>query len=71
MEETIVTDVDGLGSETQPESNTATEQGGFFVPDEYKEQGWAKNISSYDDLWKMNANAQSLIGKKTIGLTLL
>ena len=68
MEETIVTDVDGLGSETQPESNTATEQGGFFVPDEYKEQGWAKNISSYDDLWKMNANAQSLIGKKTIGI---
>lgn len=71
MEEAIVTDVDGLGSDTQPETiettNTA-EDGGFFVPDEYKEQGWAKNINSYDDLWKMNANAQSLIGKKTIGI---
>jgi hypothetical protein len=71
MEETIVTDVDGQGSETQPETmetTNTTDDGGFFVPDEYKEQGWAKNISSYEDLWKMNANAQSLIGKKTIGI---
>lgn len=71
MEETIVTDVDGQGSETQPETmetTNTTDEGGFFVPDEYKEQGWAKNISSYEDLWKMNANAQSLIGKKTIGI---
>ena len=70
MTEEIATDVEGLGSDTQPadNTNTAEETGGFFVPDEYKEQGWAKNISSYDDLWKMNANAQSLIGKKTIGI---
>lgn len=69
MTEEIATDVEGLGSDTQPADNINTaDNGGFFVPDEYKEQGWAKNISSYEDLWKMNANAQSLIGKKTIGI---
>lgn len=67
----IATDVSGQGSETQPENNTAATpgtEGGFFVPDEYKEAGWSKNIRSYDDLWKMNANAQGVIGKKTIGI---
>ena len=68
MTEEIVTDVEEQGSETQPEAVNTTEDGGFFVPDEYKEQGWAKNINSYEDLWKMNANAQTLIGKKTIGI---
>lgn len=68
MEE-IVTDVEEQGSDTQPESNaTAASDGGFFVPDEYKESGWCKNINSYDDLWKMNANAQKMIGQKTIGI---
>lgn len=69
MEE-IATDVEGLGSDTQPADNvnTAEETGGFFVPDEYKESGWTKNIRSYDDLWKMNANAQKVIGQKTIGI---
>lgn len=68
MEE-IVTDVEEQGSDTQPESNaTAASDGGFFVPDEYKEAGWCKNISSYEDLWKMNANAQKMIGQKTIGI---
>lgn len=60
-------DVSEPGSGTQPENPTAT-NGGFSVPEEYKDAGWAKNINSYDDLWKMNANAQSLIGKKTIGI---
>ena len=68
MDETVVTDVEELGSDTQPESTDATDNGGFFVPDEYKDSGWSKNINSYDDLWKMNANAQALIGKKTIGI---
>lgn len=53
--------------DTQPD-NTAADNGGFFVPDDYKEAGWAQNIKSYDDLWKMNANAQNLIGRKTIGV---
>lgn len=67
MEE-IVTDVEEQGSDTQPESNAAADNGGFFVPEEYKEAGWCKNISSYEDLWKMNANAQKMIGQKTIGI---
>lgn len=69
MEE-IVTDVEEQGSDTQPENNTATADNnvGFFVPDEYKEAGWTKNIKSYEDLWKMNANAQKMVGQKTIGI---
>jgi hypothetical protein len=53
--------------DTQPD-NTSADNGGFFVPDEYKEAGWTQNIKNYDDLWKMNANAQNLIGRKTIGV---
>jgi hypothetical protein len=54
--------------DTQPDNTAADDTGGFFVPDEYKEAGWTQNIKSYDDLWKMNANAQNLIGRKTIGV---
>ena len=54
--------------DTQPDNTVADDTGGFFVPDEYKEAGWTQNIKSYDDLWKMNANAQNLIGRKTIGV---
>lgn len=68
MDENVVTDASGPGSEAQPENNAATASGGISVPEEYKEAGWCKNIKSYDDLWKMNANAQNLIGKKTIGI---
>jgi len=38
----------------------------FAVPDDYKEKGWAKNLRSSDDLWKMLDNAQSVVGKKTV-----
>ena len=38
------------------------------IPDDYKDAGWAKNIKTTEDLWKAHANAQTLIGKKTIGL---
>lgn len=64
MEET---DVEVQGADTQPvepEVNTTE----FSVPDDYKEAGWASNIHSYDDLWTQHANAQKLIGKKTIGI---
>ena len=68
MEESM-TDVSEQGSETQSDANAAGgDTGGFSVPEEYKDAGWSKNIKSYDDLWKMNANAQSLIGRKTIGI---
>lgn len=68
MEENIATDASEPGSEAQPENNAAPVSDGFSVPEEYREADWSKNIKSYDDLWKMNANAQSLIGQKTIGI---
>ncbi len=36
----------------------------FTLPDEYKEKGWAKNIKSQDDVYKMLDNAQAMAGKK-------
>lgn len=68
MEET---DVNGQGSETQPEETSLPVDNSpaeFAIPDNYKEAGWAKNIKSYDDLWKQHENAQKLIGRKTIGI---
>ena len=63
MEET---DVETQGAETQPvENNQETE---FSIPDDYKDAGWASNIHSIEDLWTQHANAQKLIGKKTIGI---
>ena len=40
----------------------------FSIPDEYKDAAWAKDIDSTDALFKQHANAQTLIGKKTIGI---
>lgn len=61
------TDVETLGGETQP-VNPSTPETEFTVPDEYKDAGWAKNIHSVGDLWSQHANAQHLIGRKTIGI---
>jgi hypothetical protein len=36
----------------------------FAVPEAYASKGWAKDIKSPDDLWKLTDNAQSLIGKR-------
>lgn len=38
----------------------------FKVPDEYKEKGWARNLKSEQDVWKMLDNAQALVGKKMV-----
>ncbi len=46
----------------------AVADNGFAIPKDYAEAGWAKNLKSVDDVWKSLANAQTLIGKKTIGL---
>ena len=69
------TDVKELGSETQPVNETVgsvnnepSTPADFVIPDEYKEAGWANNIHSVNDLWQQHANAQKLIGKKTIGI---
>lgn len=40
----------------------------FFVPEEYKNCGWVKNIKSQNDLWKTLDGAQKVIGRKTIGI---
>lgn len=66
MEETN-TDVSAPGAETQP-VEPADNTGGFFVPDAYKNEGWTRNLKSYDDLWKTSDNAQKMIGRKTIGI---
>jgi len=52
--------------QTEP-TPTATEPA-FTIPAEYQEKSWAKNIKSVEDLYKSYDNAQSLIGKKTIGI---
>lgn len=75
------TDVNEQGSATQPvETNTPPEttqtrqtllnndMSAFFVPEQYKEAGWTNNINSYEKLWEAHANAQELIGRKTIGI---
>lgn len=56
------TNVDTPTTPTPPAENT------FSVPAEYQEKSWAKNIKSMEDLYKSYDNAQSLIGKKTIGI---
>ena len=65
--EDVYTDVSVPGSETQP-VDPADNNGGFFVPDAYKNEGWTRNLKSYDDLWKTSDSAQKMIGKKTIGI---
>lgn len=71
------TETDGGGSERLSVNlhlanggGTPTDGAGaeFVVPDMYTEKEWVKGIKSVDDLWKMNDNAQSLLGKKTLGV---
>lgn len=40
----------------------------FTVPEQYKSKGWVEKIKTPDDLWKTLDNAQSLLGKKPVGL---
>lgn len=49
-------------------AQTNSEPMQFSLPDEYKEKPWAKSIDSVESLLKQFDNAQSLIGKKTIGV---
>jgi hypothetical protein len=52
-------------ADTAPESETPSD---FAIPEAYQNAGWASNIHSVNDLWEQHANAQKLIGKKTIGI---
>ena len=52
-----------------PQSSEATEsQDSFAIPEEYQGKGWTEKVSNYDDLWKLTANSQSLIGKRPAGI---
>lgn len=49
-------------------TETPEETPSFSLPDEYKEKPWAQGIDSMESLLKQFDNAQSLIGRKTIGV---
>lgn len=55
----VSSDVGGMRSDLTTPSD-------FQVPEAYQDRKWAQGISSVDDLWKMNDNAQSLIGKRAV-----
>lgn len=62
-----MTDESDVGSSTQPDADVnQNNNSDFNIPDEYKSEGWTNNLKSIDDLWKMNANAQKLIGRKNM-----
>ncbi len=37
---------------------------GFAIPESYSSRGWTEKVKSYDDLWKLADNSQSLLGKR-------
>jgi len=43
----------------QPATNNS-----FSIPEGYTERGWTEKVKSYDDLWKLADNSQSLLGKR-------
>jgi hypothetical protein len=52
-------------AQTEPvQAESQTQEPSFVVPEAYATKGWAKDIKSPDDLWKLTDNAQSLIGKR-------
>lgn len=40
----------------------------FEVPEQYKNEGWAKNYKSMADVWQDLSHAKYAVGKKTIGV---
>lgn len=46
----------------------SSETSSFDIPDQYKESAWTEKVSSNDDLWKMTANLQEMIGKRPAGI---
>lgn len=66
--QTQITQEQPQRQETTKEEAPVQSENTWSIPDEYKDKAWAKNIKSQEDLLKSYDNAQSLIGKKTIGL---
>jgi len=56
-----------MTDQIQTQQDPAAKQA-FQVPEAYASKGWAKDIKSPDDLWKLTDNAQSLIGKRPAGI---
>lgn len=50
---------------TPPAGGTST---AFQIPAEFANEPWAAKVKTTDDLWKLNANAQSLLGRQGIKL---
>jgi len=62
------TDNDGIAKAGIP-ADTGTPAGGvdvFEVPTEYAEKGYAKDLKSFDDVWKKLDGSQALIGQKAV-----
>lgn len=57
-----------VSQEAPVTSEVQTSESTFAIPEEYASAGWAEGVKSSDDLWKMTANAQSLIGKRPAGI---
>ncbi len=57
----------GLPSDTGVVSDVKPTDGGTItIPDEYAEKGYAKDLTSYGDVWKKLDGSQSLIGQKAL-----
>ncbi len=66
MSEAAVQNPNQPSQPSQPSQPVA--DGGFAVPETYKDKPWVQSVKSVDDLWKLNDNAQSLIGKRPAGI---
>ncbi len=52
---------------TDPDGTHENEGGGFAVPNEYSNEGWAKDLKSYPEVWTKLAGSEKLIGQKVEG----
>ncbi len=50
--------------EAEPVTPVGDGEGDFSVPQEYQEKGWAKDLTSYGDVYKKLDGAETLIGQK-------
>lgn len=57
-----------METEQQPTTPQSEPTNEFAVPEGYAEKGWAKDLKSQDDVWKLLDNSQSLIGKRPAGI---
>lgn len=68
MADGIVNDGTGVAGANLPANTGTPAEGGdvFAVPVEYAEKGYAKDLKSFDDVWKKLDGSQSLIGQKAV-----